>query len=173
MIYLFLLLFALFYLLPLYVVLVNSAKPLSEIKGGGMMRLPDVWTGEPWRQAWSQTQVGVDATGLRPYFWNSVKMVVPAVFLSTMLGALNGYVLTKRRFKGDTLIFGLMLLACFIPFQIILIPMARAVGILGLSGTTSGLVLVHLIYGLGFTTLFFRNDYAALPTELNRAAQID
>ena len=138
-----------------------------------MMRLPDVWTPEPWRQAWSQTRVGVDATGPRPYFRNSVKVVVPAAFLSIMPGALNGYVLTKWRLRGDTLIFGLMLLACFIPFQIIPIPMARAVGILGLSGTTSGLVLVHLIYGLGFTTLFFRNDYAALPTELNRAAQID
>ena len=173
MIYLILLLFALFYLVPIYIVLVNSAKPLSEITGGGMMHLPEVWTLEPWRQAWSETQVGVQATGLRPYFWNSVKMVVPTVVLSTMLGALNGYVLTKWRFRGDTLILGLMLFACFIPFQIVLIPMARALGRLGLSGTTSGLVLVHLVYGLGFTTLFFRNYYAAFPTDLIRAAQID
>ena len=173
LIFLILLLVALFYLVPIYVVLVNSAKPLSEITGGGMMHLPEVWTLDPWRQAWSQTQVGVEATGLRPYFWNSVKMVVPAVVLSTILGALNGYVLTKWRFRGDTWIFGLMLFAFFIPFQIVLIPMARALGILGLSGTTPGLVLVHLVYGLGFTTLFFRNYYAAFPTDLIRAAQID
>ena len=112
-------------------------------------------------------------TGLKPYFLNSVLMVVPAVAISTMLGALNGYVLTKWRFRGDSIVFGLMLLACFIPFQIVLIPMARILGLLGLAGTVTGLVLVHVVYGLGFTTLFFRNYYEAFPTELVRAAQID
>ena len=172
-IYLVLLLFALFYMLPLYVMLVNSVKPLSEITGGGMMALPQVWTVEPWLKAWSTAQIGVEPTGLRPYFWNSISMVVPAVALSSILGALNGYVLTKWRFRGDTILFGLMLFACFIPFQIVLIPMAAVLGTLGLSGTTAGLVLVHLVYGLGFTTLYFRNYYAVFPTELIRAAQID
>ena len=172
-IYLVLLLFALFYLLPLYVMLVNSVKPLSEITGGGMMALPQVWTLEPWAKAWSTAQIGVEPTGLRPYFWNSISMVVPAVAISTVLGALNGYVLTKWRFRGDTILFGLMLFACFIPFQIVLIPMAAVLGALGLSGTTAGLVLVHLVYGIGFSTLYFRNYYAVFPTELVRAAQID
>lgn len=172
-IYLVLILFALFYMLPLYVMLVNSVKPLSEITGGGMMALPKVWTTEPWAKAWSTAQIGVEPTGLRPYFWNSISMVVPAVALSTVLGALNGYVLTKWRFRGDTILFGLMLFACFIPFQIVLIPMAAVLGFLGLAGTTAGLVLVHLVYGLGFTTLYFRNYYAVFPTELIRAAQID
>ncbi len=173
LIYLVLLLFALFYLLPLFVMLVNSVKPLAEITGGNMISFPDVWTLEPWRQAWSEAQVGVQATGLRPYFWNSIKMVVPAVVISTILGALNGYVLTKWRFRWDTIIFGLMLFACFIPFQIVLIPMARILGVFGLAGTTPGLVLVHVVYGIGFTTLYYRNYYAAFPTELVRAAQID
>ncbi|MCY4307302.1 MAG: carbohydrate ABC transporter permease [Rhodobacteraceae bacterium] len=172
-IYLVLMLFALFYMLPLYVMVVNSLKPLSEITGGGMMALPQVWTIEPWLKAWSTAQVGVQATGLKPYFLNSILMVVPAVAISTMLGALNGYVLTKWRFKGDTLLFGFMLFACFIPFQIVLIPMAMVLGKLGISGTTAGLVLVHVVYGIGFTTLYFRNYYTVFPTELVRAAQID
>ncbi len=172
-VYLVLVLFALFYLLPLYVMAVNSVKPLSEITGGGMMALPQIWTIEPWLKAWSTAQIGVEPTGLRPYFWNSISMVVPAVALSTILGALNGYILTKWRFKGDTILFGLMLFACFIPFQIVLIPMAAVLGALGLSGTTPGLVLVHLVYGIGFSTLYFRNYYAVFPTELVRAAQID
>jgi glucose/mannose transport system permease protein len=138
-----------------------------------MLSLPRQWTIEPWLTAWSTAQIGVQPTGLKPYFMNSVLMVVPAVMISTLLGALNGYVLTKWRFRGDGVVFGLMLLACFIPFQIVLIPMARVLGILGIAGTTPGLVLVHVIYGLGFTTLFFRNYYAAFPTELIRAAQID
>ena len=173
LIYTILTVLAVYYLLPLYVMLVNSLKPLDEIRQGDMLSLPGDWTIEPWLSAWSTAQIGVQPTGLKPYFVNSIMMVVPAVAISTLLGALNGYVLTKWRFRGDGLVFGLMLLACFIPFQIVLIPMARILGILGLAGTTWGLVLVHLVYGLGFTTLFFRNYYDAFPTELVRAAQID
>ncbi len=172
-IYLFLLLFALFYLLPLYVMVVNSVKPLAEITGGDMMALPKVWTIEPWLSAWSTAQIGVEPTGLKPYFINSILMVVPAVMISTVLGALNGYVLTKWRFRGDTILFGLMLFSCFIPFQIVLIPMARMLGLMGLAGSVPGLVLVHVVYGIGFTTLYFRNYYASFPTELVRAAMID
>ena len=168
-----LLVFAFYYLLPLYVMVVNSLKPLDEIRQGGMLNLPQSWTIEPWLSAWSTAQIGVQPTGLRPYFINSIMMVVPAVVISTILGALNGYVLTKWQFPGHRIVFGMLLLACFIPFQIVLIPMARVLGMLGLAGTTWGLVLVHVVYGLGFTTLYFRNYYEAFPTELVRAAQID
>ncbi len=102
-IYLVLGFFCLYYLLPLYVMVVNSLKPLSEIQAGGMMALPRDWTLEPWNKAWSSAQIGVEATGLRPFFLNSILMVVPAVAISTVLGAMNGYVLTKWRFRGDTL----------------------------------------------------------------------
>ena len=173
LIYVVLIVFAFYYLLPLYVMLVNSLKPLDEIRGGGMLYLPSVWTIDPWRAAWSSAQIGVDPSGLKPYFWNSIAMVVPAVLLSTIFGSLNGYVLTKWQFKGHGIVFGLLLLSCFIPFQIVLIPMAKLLGVFGLAGTTSGLVLVHLVYGIGFTTLFFRNYYAAFPTEIVKAAQID
>jgi glucose/mannose transport system permease protein len=173
LIYLALILFAIYYLLPLYVMIVNSVKPLDEIREGNMLAPPRAFTIEPWLTAWSTAQIGVQPTGLKPYFLNSILMVVPAVAISTLLGALNGFVLTKWRFRGDNVIFGLMLLACFIPFQIALIPAARILGLLGIAGTTTGLVLVHVVYGLGFTTLFFRNYYAAFPTELVKAAQID
>lgn len=173
LIYAVLLLFAVYYLLPLYVMLVNSVKPLGEIQEGRMLSVPREWTLAPWGSAWSTAQIGVQPTGLKPYFLNSIMMVVPAVALSTLLGALNGYVLTKWRFRGDNLVFALMLLACFIPFQIVLIPSARILGLLGLAGTMPGLVLIHVVYGLGFTTLFFRNYYEAFPTELVRAAMID
>jgi glucose/mannose transport system permease protein len=172
-IYVVLLLFALFYLLPFFVMLVNSLKPLSEITGGNMMALPQEWTIAPWLSAWSTAQIGVEPTGLKPYFMNSILMVVPAVAISTVFGALNGYVLTKWRFRGDSILFGLMLFSCFIPFQIVLIPMAMVLGKIGLAGSVSGLVLVHVVYGIGFTTLYFRNYYASFPTELVRAAMID
>lgn len=173
LIYGFLILAAAYFLLPLYVMVVNSLKPLEEIRQGQMMNLPQVWTLEPWRSAWSTAQIGVSPTGLVPYFLNSFLMVIPAVILATALGALNGYILTKWRFRGDNYVFGLMLFSCFIPFQIVIIPMAAVLGFLGLSGTIFGLILVHTVYGLGFTTLFFRNFYAAFPTELVRSAMID
>ncbi len=173
LIYAALILFAVFYLLPLYVMVVNSLKPLEEIRQGGMLNLPKVWTIEPWLSAWSTAQIGVQPTGLRPFFINSILMVVPAVAISTVIGALNGYVLTKWQFRGSNVFFGLLLLSCFIPFQIVLIPMARILGWLGLAGSLWGLILVHVVYGIGFTTLYFRNYYENFPTELVRAAQID
>ncbi|MBB3148871.1 glucose/mannose transport system permease protein [Phyllobacterium trifolii] len=173
LIYAALFLFAFYYLLPLYVMLVNSLKPLEEIRQGGMLSPPREWTIQPWLTAWSTAQIGVQPTGLRPYFINSILMVVPAVAISTVVGALNGYVLTKWKFRGSNLMFGMLLLGCFIPFQIVLIPMARMLGLLGMAGTIQGLILVHIVYGLGFTTLYFRNYYEAFPTELVRAAQID
>jgi glucose/mannose transport system permease protein len=168
-----LLIVAIFYLLPLYIMVVNSLKPLAEIQQGNMLSLPHEWTVAAWSSAWSTAQIGVEPTGLKPYFLNSLLMVVPAVFVATMLGALNGYVLTKWRFRGSEIIFAMMLLSCFIPFQIVIIPSARLLGLAGLSGTITGLVAIHTIYGLGFTTLFFRNFYEAFPTELVRAAQMD
>jgi glucose/mannose transport system permease protein len=173
LLYLVLIAFAIYYLLPLFIMVVNSVKPLAEIQGGNMLSLPAEMTFEPWRKAWNEAQIGVEATGLAPYFLNSILMVVPAVAISTILGALNGYVLTKYRFPGHKIVFGLMLFACFIPFQIVLIPMARILGMLGIAGTIYGLILVHVVYGLGFTTLYFRNYYEAFPTELVRAAQVD
>jgi glucose/mannose transport system permease protein len=168
--------FAALFLLPLFVMVVTSLKSLDELRGGSMLSLPQDVTFEAWHKAWSEARIGVGSVngdGIRGFFWNSFRMVVPAVIISTMLGALNGYVLTKWRFTGHKLIFGLMLFACFIPFQIVLIPMARLLGIMGLANSTAGLVLVHVVYGLGFTTLFFRNFYAAFPDELVKAAQID
>lgn len=173
LIYTILLIFAVYYMLPLYVMLVNSFKPLDEIRQGGMLNLPQEWTIAPWLSAWSTAQIGVQPTGLKPFFINSLLMVVPAVAISTIVGALNGYVLTKWSFRGSNIFFGLLLLSCFIPFQIVLIPMARILGLIGLSGSIWGLIMVHVVYGLGFTTLYFRNYYEAFPTELVRAAQID
>ncbi|MDI9409387.1 MAG: carbohydrate ABC transporter permease [Candidatus Pacebacteria bacterium] len=171
--YLILGLFALYYLLPLFVMVVNSIKPLDEIIGGNMIAWPNQVTFAPWLSAWSTAQVSVSAVGLKPYFINSLLMVIPAVAISTLMGALNGAILTKWTFPGHRIVFWLLLLSCFIPFQIVLIPMAKTLGFLHLAGSIYGLILVHVIYGLGFTTLFFRNYYAAFPTELIRAAQID
>ncbi len=166
-------LFCLYYIAPLLVMIATSVKSLSEIRGGSLISLPQDVTFEAWSKAWESACVGVRCNGLKPYVWNSVAMVVPAVFISTTLGALNGYALTKWRFRGANVIFALMLFGAFIPFQVILLPMARTLGILGLAGSIPGLILVHTVYGLAFTTLFFRNFFIGVSDGIVQAAKVD
>ncbi|MDZ4095787.1 MAG: carbohydrate ABC transporter permease [Paracoccaceae bacterium] len=166
-------LFCAYYLVPLVVMISTSVKSLEEIRLGTLTSLPQAVTFDAWAKAWGSACVGVRCDGLQPYVWNSVLMVVPAVALSTFLGALNGYALTKWRFRGADVIFALILFGAFIPFQVILLPMARTLGVLGLAGTVPGLVLVHTVYGLAFTTLFFRNFFIGVSDGIVRAAQVD
>jgi glucose/mannose transport system permease protein len=172
-IYVTLLVFAVMYLLPLFVMVVTSFKSLDEVHEGNMLSLPVHFTSEAWQAAWGTACIGLTCEGISGYFWNSIRMAVPAVVIATMIGAFNGYVLTKWRFPGHRWIFGLMLFGCFIPFQVVLVPMAQVLGKLGIANSTAGLVLVHVAYGIGFSTLFFRNYYEAFPNELVRAAMID
>jgi glucose/mannose transport system permease protein len=171
--YLCLVIAAAFFLVPVLVMVSTSLKTLDEIRVGDMLSMPVSATVEPWVRAWSSACVGLDCGGLRGFFLNTVLMVVPAVTIITFVGAVNGYVLTQWTFRGHQLVFGLILFGCFIPFQSVIIPMARVLGLLGIQNSIPGLVLVHVVYGLGFSTLFFRNYYANFPRELVRAAQVD
>lgn len=171
--YLMLGVFVLFYLMPLFVMITTSFKSLDEIRTGDLISLPREATMDAWRIAWAEACTGIQCEGVRPYFWNSVLIAIPAVLVSTLIGALNGYVVAQWRFKGANLFFALMLFGCFIPFQVVLLPMARMLGLMGLAGTIPGLIFVHVIYGLGFTTLFFRNYYVSIPAELTKAAKVD
>lgn len=166
-------LFCAYYLAPLVVMVSTSLKSLDEIRQGTLISLPQTVSFEAWAKAWTSACVGVRCDGLEPYVWNSVLMAVPAVAISTFLGALNGFALTKWRFRGADVIFALMLFGAFIPFQVILLPMARTLGVLGLAGTIPGLIMVHTIYGLAFTTLFFRNFFIGVSDGIVRAAQVD
>lgn len=164
---------AAFYLMPLWVMITTSVKHLDEIYAGSFIGLPKQITFEAWHSAWSEACNGTACRGLEPYFVNSLLMTFPAVILSTGIGAINGYVITKWRFPGSNVIFGLLLFGCFLPFQAVILPMAQTLGMLGLAGTLPGLVLVHTVYGIAFTTLFFRNYFISIPDELVKAAQID
>ncbi len=166
-------LFAAYYLVPMYVMVVTSLKSMEEIRQGNLLTLPGEFLFDAWAVAWNGRGYEAGDVYLRPFFWNSVKMVVPAVIISTFFGALNGYALTKWRFKGDNIVFLLFLFGCFIPYQAILLPMARTLGLLGVSNSVNGLILVHTVYGLSFTTLFFRNYYVSVPNEIIKAARID
>ena len=164
---------AFFFLAPLYVMLATSFKDAEQIRSGNLLSLPNSLNFESWTLAWSTACTGVDCRGLKPYFWNSVLMAVPAVLISTAWGAINGYVLSMWKFKGSDLLFGFILFGVFMPFQVVLLPMSQVLGFLGLSSSISGLVLVHCLAGMAGTTLFFRNYYTAIPRELVNAARMD
>lgn len=161
------------YLAPFLVMLLTSLKDVEEIRSGTLLSLPSSLNFDAWSKAWSSACTGSQCEGMAPYFFNSFQIVIPAVAISTLLGALNGYVISHWKFKGSDVFFAALLVGCFIPFQVILLPMARTLGWLGIANTTTGLVMVHVVYGVAFTTLFFRNFYQSIPVELVKAARLD
>jgi glucose/mannose transport system permease protein len=168
-----LLLAALIFLAPLYVMLATSFKDAEQLRSGNLLSPPASLDFAAWALAWSTACTGTDCRGLQPFFMNSVLMTVPAVLISTAWGAVNGYVLSLWKFRGSDLLFGFLMFGLFMPFQVVLLPMSQVLGWLGISSSVGGLVLVHCLAGLAGTTLFFRNYYAAIPPELINAARMD
>jgi glucose/mannose transport system permease protein len=172
-IYAFLLTAALFFLLPLYIMVVTSLKPMEEIRLGNIFALPVRLTVAPWRDAWSAACTGASCEGIRTGFWNSVAIAVPGTILPILLGALNGYALSFWKPRGAGLLFGVLMLGAFVPVQVMMFPLVRVLGAIGIFGSLPGIVLVHLVFSMPVMTLLFRNYYAAIPQELFHAARID
>lgn len=172
-VYMALTIFALGYLVPLVIILINTLRPLDEIVRSGFIAWPHDVSLQYWGEAWSTFCIGGTCEGVSRFFKNSLMMAVPATILSTAIGLVNGYVLSKWRFRGSDALFGIITLGVFMPAQMTLLPWAFVLGKLGLSNTISGLVLVHTVQGLSFTTLFCRNYFVNIPDDLIKAARID
>jgi len=171
--YAFLFTAAAFFLLPLYVMLATSVKPMEEIRLGNLFALPVKVSFEPWAQAWLSACTGLACDGIRTGFANSVEIVVPSTILSILLGALNGYALSFWRPRGAQSLYLVLLTGAFIPYQVMMFPLVRSLAMLGLFGTLPGIVLVHTLFGMPVMTLLFRNYYSSIPRELFMAARID
>jgi glucose/mannose transport system permease protein len=165
--------FAVIYLLPLFVIVANSFRDLPEIARNGLIALPQSFSLDAWSQAWAHYCVAGTCEGIQRNFYNSLIMTIPATIVSTLLGAINGYVLSKWRFPGSETLFTCMTLGVFMPGQIALLPWAFILGSLHLSNTIYGLIVVHVVQGLSFATLFCRNYYVNIPDDLIKAARID
>ncbi|MCP8617564.1 carbohydrate ABC transporter permease [Salirhabdus salicampi] len=155
---------AIFFLLPIYVIIVTSLKPLDEVSLDSMWALPSSLDFSSYSLAFAK---------LAPNFLNSFYLAIPATLLSALLGAMNGYVLSKWKFKGSETLFTFILFGMFIPYQSILIPLIQFLRDIGLYNSIAGLILVHVVYGIPITTLMFRNFYASIPDEMIESAQID
>jgi glucose/mannose transport system permease protein len=156
--------FAVLVLTPLYVVIVTSFKEAAETGPENAWSLPSVWTFDAWRDAWTQ---------LSPNLTNSFKLVIPATIISTVLGSLNGFVLSKWRFPGADVVFTLFLFGLFIPYQAVMIPLTTLLADVNFPDGIPRLAFAHIVYGIPITTLIFRSYYATIPEELMEAARMD
>lgn len=163
----------LYYLLPLWVMVMTSLKGMPEIRVGNIFAPPLEITFEPWVKAWATACTGLNCDGLSRGFWNSVQITVPSVILSIIIASVNGYALVNWKFKGSEVFFTILIFGSFIPYQIMLYPMVILLRELGLYGTLGGLILVHTIFGMPILTLLFRNYFSSLPEELFKAARVD
>ena len=164
---------AVYYLIPLYVMLVTSVKGMPEIRLGNIFSPPVEVTFEPWVKAWAQACTGLNCDGLSRGFWNSVKITIPSVFVSIAIASINGYALANWRFKGANLFFTILIFGAFIPYQIMIYPLVILLRDLGLYTKLPGLILIHTIFGMPILTLLFRNYFTTIPEELFKAARVD
>jgi glucose/mannose transport system permease protein len=172
-IYAFLIVSALFFLTPLWVMVMTSLKTMPEVRQGDIFAWPRELTTAPWREAWASVCTGLKCEGIRVGFWNSVRILVPSVTLSIAAGATIGYALSFWRVRGANLLFACLLVGAFIPYQIFIYPLVRMSSMLGIYNTLACIIAIHVIFGLPVMTLIFRNYYASIPLELFKAARVD
>lgn len=164
---------SMYYLLPLYVMIVTSLKGMPEIRLGNVFGPPMDITFEPWVRAWSEACTGINCDGLSRGFGNSVRILIPSVLLSIAIASVNGYALSNWKFKGSEVFFTILIIGAFIPYQTMLYPIVIMLREMGLMGSIWGLVLVHTVFGMPILTLLFRNYFSSIPEELFKAARVD
>jgi len=169
----FLIVAALYWLLPLYVMVITSLKGLPEGRMGNIFSPPMELTFEPWVKAWDSACTGLYCEGLKVGFWNSVQILIPSTIISIVIASVNGYALSFWRFKGSEIFFTILLFGAFIPYQVMLYPLVIILRELNLFSSLSGVVLIHTIFGMPILTLLFRNYFAGVPDELFKAARVD
>ncbi|WEK06769.1 MAG: carbohydrate ABC transporter permease [Candidatus Devosia phytovorans] len=165
--------FSLYYLFPLYIMVVTSLKTMPEIRFGNIFALPQTPNFDAWVRAWTSACTGLNCQGLSPGFWNSVKITIPSTIVSIFIAAVNGYALINWRFKGSEIFFAILIFGSFIPYQVMLYPLVMITRELKIFGTLQAVILIHTVFGMPILTLLFRNYFASLPQELFKAARVD
>ena len=164
---------SIYYILPLYVMIVTSLKGMPEIRLGNIFSPPVEITFAPWVKAWDEACTGLYCEGLKVGFWNSVQIMVPSVILSIAIASVNGYALSNWKFKGSEVFFTILLFGAFIPYQVMIYPLVIILRELGLFGSLGGITLIHTFFGMPILTLLFRNYFSSIPPELFKAARVD
>ena len=164
---------AVYYLLPLYVMVATSLKDLDQVREGNIFAIPLRASFDAWVKAWDTACTGLYCEGLKVGFWKSVQITVPSVLASIAIASVNGYALSYWRFRGSEVFFTILIIGSFIPYQVMLYPLVIITREMGIFGTLPGVIFIHSIFGMPILTLLFRNYFAALPVELFKAARVD
>jgi glucose/mannose transport system permease protein len=171
--YAFLVICVLFFLVPLYVIVVTSFKTMTQITEGEIFSLPREWTVEPWYKAWNTLCTGAECNGIRSGFFNSLQILVPSIVISLTISSITGYALALWNVKWANTFLFILFMCAFVPFQIIMIPLIILMSKSGFYGTYLAVAVVHAILSLPLLTLIFRNFYKDIPPELMNAAMMD
>ena len=164
---------SIYYLVPLYVMIITSVKDLDMIRDGNIF-VPTLRPSfDPWIKAWSAACTGLNCNGLAPGFWNSVKITVPSVVVSIAVASISGYSLANWPFKYAEWFFTVLIVGSFIPYQVFLYPLVIITREMGIYSTLYAVIFTHTVFGLPILTLLFRNYFASLPEELFKAARVD
>lgn len=155
------------WLLPLFAVLMTSARSLQDILAGNYWGMPTEL-----KMIENFTSVFTN-TPMWSYLLNTVFITVPTVIGVLAVSALSGYALAKYKFRGNIVLFSIFIGGNFIPFQILMIPVRELTIQTGLFNTYYGLIIFHIAFQTGFCTLFLRNFMKGLPDSLIESSRID
>lgn len=168
-----LILAAALFAIPLVIMLLTSFKSMPEIQSGTIFSWPQHPSLYAWHKAWSQACTGLDCNGISAGFWNSIRILIPAVVLSIFCGAITGYALAIWRFRGAEAILLALMIGAFIPYQVIIYPLVKITSFLGIYGSLPGIVCLHIVFGMPLMTMLFRNYFVSVPVDLIKAARVD
>lgn len=160
---------ALFWLLPVFVLFIQSLRTSGDIANSGW------WTalGNPSSLIIDNYQALLANPDITRAFWNTVYITVPSTILVVLIAAGAAYALSWIKFPGRDALLLLVVGLLVVPLQIALIPLARLFGDIGLFGTIPGVVLFHVGFGLPFAIFLLRNFFVGVPRELFESARVD
>jgi len=160
---------ALFWLLPVFVLFIQSLRSSGEIANSGW------WTAlaNPSSLMVDNYRALLENPDIIRSFWNTVYITVPTTILVVAIAAGAAYALSWIKFRGRDTLLLIVVGLLVVPLQIALIPLARLFGDLGLFGTIPGVVLFHVGFGLPFAIFLLRNFFVGVPRELFESARVD
>ncbi|RFU85327.1 carbohydrate ABC transporter permease [Streptomyces triticagri] len=165
----FLVVVALFWLMPTVGLLLSSLRDPADIAATGWWKVLT----EPSQITFESYSKLLETEAITDSLLNTVMITLPATVLVVVIGSLAGYAFAWMEFPGRDWWFLAVVGLLVVPVQVALLPIAELFGDIGLFGSISGVVLFHVAFGLPFAIFLLRNFFAEIPRELLEAARLD
>jgi multiple sugar transport system permease protein len=155
-----------FAVFPIYWTVKISVTPQSLLYSEGIKLWPSAMTLENYRSV-------LAASDFPRYFMNSLIVSFATSVLVTAVASLAGYALSRFRFAGKTWVSLLLLLTQTFPLVMVIPPIFRIMGQLGLTDNLYGLIVIYTAFNIAFATFLMQSFFDGVPKELEDAAMID